>query len=289
MRTLLLGSTGLLGQAVAAEIRRRGWSLAEAARSGAAVALDIADPAALAETLEAERPEMVVNCAALVDLSACESDPDRAWRINARPLAFLADWSKRTGGRLVHVSTDHWFASGGPRAHDENEKVAFANEYARTKFAGEAFALSAPLALVLRTSIVGIRGWDNPSFAEWAISAIESGQPMTLFADAFTSSIDTGSFARAALDLAERGAAGLVNLAAREVYSKEDFVRALARHLGLELEGADTGSAAGLMPPRPTSLGLDVARAQAMLGYRLPDLEQVVAAVVDQHRERRTP
>ena len=286
MRMLLIGSTGLLGQAVAAEARERGWSLREAARSGAPISLDLSDAAALKKVLEAEEPDVVFNCAALTDVSACEANPERAWKINARPLSFLADWSKRSEKCLVHVSTDHWFTSGADSAHDEDAPVSFVNEYARTKYAGEAFALSAPQALVLRTSILGIRGWEKPTFAEWAISAVKARQPLTLFADAYTSSIDTGSFARAALDLLVKGRFGLLNLAAREVYSKEALVRGLARRLGYPADYAVSGSVKGLCPPRPACLGLDVRRAEADLDYRLPNLEEVLAAVAHQYRER---
>ena len=286
MRVLLLGSTGLLGQAVGEEIHRRGWVLRDAARHGATLELDIADEGALQAVLDAETPDLVFNCAALVDVQKCERDPGLAWRINARPLAFLADWAGRTGGRLIHVSTDHYWCEGEDRAHAEDEPVQLVNEYARTKYAGEALALSAPGALCLRTSIVGIRRWERPSFAEWAIQAVCEDSPATLFADAYTSSIDVGTFARAALDLAREPVTGLLNLAAREVYSKERFVREVANQLDRNLSRATVGSVQGMMPRRPGSLGLDVRRAEQALGRPLPRLEQVVASVLDQHRKR---
>lgn len=287
MKVLLLGSTGLLGQAIAAEWRRRGHTIREAARRDAPCALDIADDAALAATLAAEAPDIVVNGAALTDIDACERDPAAAWRINARPLAFLASWSKQTGGRLLHVSTDHYYADGGAAAHDEEAPVTLLNEYARTKYAGEAFALTAPQALVLRTSIVGIRGWEKPSFAEWAIDVVTNDRPATLFADAWSSSIDVGTFARAALDMVDAGASGRFNLAARDVYTKEAFLREIASQLGVTLTAAVPGSVAALATRRASNLGLDVNRAEQVLGYRLPTRAEVVSAVLRQHRERR--
>lgn len=286
MRVLLLGSTGLLGQAIGEEIHRRGWVLRDAARSGATIKLDIADEDALQATLDAEKPDLVFNCAALVDVHKCEEDPDLAWQTNARPLAFLAGWAGRTGGRLVHVSTDHYWCEGGDRPHAEHDPVELVNEYARTKYAGEALALSAPGVLCLRTSIVGIRGWERPSFAEWAIQAVYEDAPATLFTDAYTSSIDVDSFAEAALDLAGKPIGGLLNLAAGEVYSKERFVREVARQLDRKLSRATTGSVRGMVPRRPGSLGLDVRRAEQELGRHLPRLEEVVASVLEQHRKR---
>ena len=286
MRVLLLGSTGLLGQAVGEEIRQRGWVLRDAARNGASLKLDIADETALLTMLNAENPDLVFNCAALVDVQKCEDDPGLAWRTNARPLAFLAGWVRRNGRRLVHVSTDHYWCDGGDRAHAEDEPVDLVNEYARTKYAGEALALSGPGVLCLRTSIVGIRGWERASFAEWAIETVLQDAPATLFADAYSSSIDVDAFAGAALDLAQQPVTGLFNLAASEVYSKERFVREVATQLGRSLSRATVGSVDRMEPRRPASLGLDVRRAERVLDRELPRLREVVASVLEQHRKR---
>ncbi|MEQ8283359.1 MAG: sugar nucleotide-binding protein [Parvibaculum sp.] len=285
MKTLVLGSTGLLGQEMAREVRRRGHLLREAARCGATIALDIADDGALDAVLAAEAPDLVVNCAALTDIETCERDPLSAWRTNARPLAALALWSRRTGGRLIHISTDQYYSGGGAVAHDEKAPVSFFNEYARSKFAGEAFALTAANTLVLRTSIVGIRGWERPTFAEWAIDVAANDRPATVFSDAYTSSIDVIAFARAALDMVDARATGLFNLAAKEVYTKEDFVREIARQLGTPLTAATAGSVRTLDTRRADSLGLDVRRAETLLGNALPGLAQVVASVLRQYNE----
>ena len=128
MKVLVIGSTGLLGQAVSTEVRSRGWSLVTAARSGADRPLDIGDLAALDDCLGEVRPDLLFNCAALTDFAACEQDPGLAYRINARPLAVMAAWSLRTGGRLLQVSTDQYFVTGGATPHREDEQVELVNE-----------------------------------------------------------------------------------------------------------------------------------------------------------------
>lgn len=284
MKLLVLGSTGLLGQAIVREARARSCEIVTAARSGAEIRLDVTDELALDRALDVVRPDAVVNCAALTDIAECERDPGRAYAINARPLAFLACWSNGRERPLVQISTDHFFCNKGSRRHGEHDPVTFANEYARTKFAGERFALTAPMALVLRTNIVGVRGWEEPSFAEWAIRSIERGDPITLFDDAYVSSIDVQNCAAAALTLLDRGATGLLNLGSRNVFSKGDLIRALARHLGVEMHNSRAGSVRDLNPLRADSLGLNVSAAEEKLGHRLPDLEAVAASVVDQYR-----
>ena len=136
----------------------------------------------------------------MTDLAACEADPAAAYAVNARAVAILAESCRTHGCRLVQVSTDHYFTGDGAGLHDERSPVRFLNDYARSKFAGEAFALSLPNALVLRTNITGFRGWpDKPTFAEWSFTTITQGMPITLFDDSDTSTMDAHGFARALL------------------------------------------------------------------------------------------
>ena len=185
---------------------------------------------------------------------------------------------------MLHISTDQLYIDGADTAHDETAPVSLVNEYARTKYAGEALALTVPQALVLRTSIVGIRGWSRPTFAEWAIGVVERDEAANLFSDAYTSSIDVTAFCDAALDLLQIGTRGLYNLAAREVYSKEAFVREVAAQLGKPLTHAVAGSVKTMRTHRANCLGLSVQRAQDRLGYALPTLKDVVTSVLEQRR-----
>jgi dTDP-4-dehydrorhamnose reductase len=156
------------------------------------------------------------------------------------------------------------------------------NEYGRSKYAGEQFALTGTQSLVVRTNVTGFRGDPSrPTFVEWAIKEIESGRPMELFDDFFTSTIDAPSFASALLDIISLGHEGLINVASSEVASKEEFILALARAINAERPRYQTASISGLQPPRGGSLGLDVSKAEGLLGRRLPILQEVVEVLAE--------
>ena len=277
----------MLGQALLAEAGARDLRMSGAARKGADHACDLTEGGVAAALVASLRPKLVINAVALTDLNACESDPGLAYRVNARAVSLLAEACRAAGSRLLHVSTDHFFSGDGAAAHGEVAPVALVNEYARSKFAGEAFALALPGALVLRTNITGFRGWaGKPTFAEWLIGAIERDDEMTLFDDFWTSTLDARSFARAALDLAAAGTAGLLNVASRSIASKRMFAEALAGALGHTMTRAKAGSVAALPVRRAESAGLDVKVAQSILGRTLPDLGEVTAALVSEYKSR---
>jgi dTDP-4-dehydrorhamnose reductase len=278
---LVIGSTGTLGQALRRIAAARKIEAHGAARSGAEHTLDIADAEAITALCRAVSPELVVNCAAVTDLDICEQEPAMAYLVNTRAAGLVAAASAEIGARCVHVSSDHFFTGDSVMLHDEAAPVCLINEYARSKYAGEALALAVPGTLVIRTNLTGWRGWaGRATFLEWAVDALERREAITGFADFFTSTLDADTLANAILDLAAVDVTGLFNVAACEVTDKATFLRHLARELGLPAEGIRDGSVRRLATLRAESLGLDVRKAEAALGYRLPGVTDVIAALV---------
>jgi dTDP-4-dehydrorhamnose reductase len=267
---LVLGDTGLLGSAVLSAARGHGLTAWGASRRGE-VRLDIRDQAALSDTVATLRPSLIVNAAALVSIPACEADPGEAWAVNARPAAVLARAARAVGARVVHISTDHYFLGDGKKAHGEDAPVTLVNEYARSKYAAEALALTHADTLVVRTNMIGL----SASFGAWARDVIERDEAATLFEDSFVSILDIWTLSEAILDLGAGEAAGRLNVGSREVFSKADLVRALAAAMDRTLTRAVSGSVTDTDVPRPDSLGLDVRKAEALLGRRLPTLKAV--------------
>jgi dTDP-4-dehydrorhamnose reductase len=282
---LVLGATGLLGQTIVAEAKRRGIQALGAARKGTNFNVDLTNVAQVADLFARVSPTRVINAAAETNLDSCERDPGGAYLINARAVALIAEQCRTSGASLVHVSTDHFFTGEGPRAHAEDSAVTLVNEYARSKYAGEGFARILPGSLVIRTNITGFRGWSGqPTFAEWAVNAILNRHPLKLFDDFYTSTIDVGSFSRLLFQLLDTGAVGLINLASSTVSSKSDFVHELAAAFGIRLDWATVASVRDLATARAESAGLDVSKAEHLLGQPLPTLREVCNALVAQHR-----
>ena len=280
---LLLGCTGMLGQSMKNHLEDTGGNtIIGVARQGGDIQIDISDVKALCDLLHEVAPERVINCAALANIDECETDKYGAWATNARPLQVLADWSQMNKKPLMHISTDHFYSGDSSKPHKENDDVFLLHEYSKSKYASELFALKSDYALVIRTSIVGFRGWSKPTFFEWAWDVVEFDSEATLYSDAFTSSIDAYSFAELSLDLFLRGATGIYNVASREVYSKEDFIKELAKQRNKPLTRTISGSIKESSVKRGDSLGLAVNKAGKLLGVSMPSLKEVVARLIKQ-------
>ncbi len=150
MKVLLLGSHGQLGW----ELQRSLSVLGELSALGRAEA-DLGQPEALAHTVRALRPDVIVNAAAHTAVDKAESEPALAHAINAAAPGVLAREAASLGAWLLHYSTDYVFDGSGSRPWREDDTPAPLSVYGHTKLAGERdIAAHNPRHLVLRTSWV---------------------------------------------------------------------------------------------------------------------------------------
>lgn len=262
MKILILGATGMLGQALVPEGLKRGHEMVTKR-------VDLTDSPELIRHLHSENPDVVINAAAMTDLSACEEDPTLAHLVNVAPLetisAYMGEMNIRP--KLIQISSD--------------QAVEPLNQYALSKRLAE--EVCGEDALIVRTNIVGFRGHGRPTFAEWAIEVIENDLPVTLFNDYYTSSIDVWAFSDILFDLIERYPTiwGRINIASRNTSTKQEFIEALARRLKKWPSHSQSASIDSIQPRRPKYCGLDVTHVETLLGRMMPSMDEVVNAIVE--------
>ena len=224
MRCLVFGGTGMLGQAVVAEARARGW----AALGLSQLQADVTDGERLRGWADAFRPEVVVNCAAFTKVDACETESERAFAVNGDAVANAAAAAERAGARLVHVSTDYVFDGAAKEPYIEEAPTAPLSVYGRSKLAGEAHALASEKGLVVRTS--WLFGPGGPNFVATMVDLIEAWRvPLRVVNDQEGCPTYAPFLARALLDLACLGATGVVHYRNREPVSWYAFAVEIAR------------------------------------------------------------
>ena len=116
---------------------------------------DFSRPAALADTVRALRPDVIVNAAAHTAVDKAESEPAFAATLNAEAPRLLAAEAAALGAWLVHYSTDYVFDGSGDEPRDESAATGPLSVYGRTKLDGENhIRASGCKHLILRTSWV---------------------------------------------------------------------------------------------------------------------------------------
>jgi dTDP-4-dehydrorhamnose reductase len=233
------------------------------------------------------RPELVVNCAGFTQVDRCESEPGRAMAVNGDGVRNVLAAAGAVGARAVHVSTDYVFDGEGREPYREDAALAPRSAYGASKAAGERHARAAEGALVVRTS--WLFGPGGPNFVATMLSLVEAGRlPLRVVDDQVGCPTYAPYLAAAILDLAARGAAGVVHYCNRDAVSWCGFAREIVRLAAPAAEVVAVSTAEFPRPARrPSYSVLDVGRCEAILGRRVEPWLLGLAEYLN-HLRRRT-
>src|SRR5205809_1084998 len=160
MKIVILGVGGRLGAALLREYRDKfdvaGFNHRQ---------LNLSDLAAVREKLRNTRFDILINAAGFTKVDLCETQPDRAFLINAEAPRVVAEIYDEKNARLIHFSTDYVFGGERREPYTEEDQASPISVYGESKLAGENNVLAAKSQnLVVRVSWVF--GPDRPSFID---------------------------------------------------------------------------------------------------------------------------
>jgi dTDP-4-dehydrorhamnose reductase len=237
--------------------------------------------------LDEMQPEAIINCAALVNLDATESNPEPAWRLNAELPGWLAKECALREIRFMHISTDAVF-DGARGGYTEADLPNPLNAYARSKLAGEVAVFQGnPQAIVARVNFYGWSISGQRSLAEWFLTNLTAGHPIKGFTDIFFCPLLVNQLASLLLEMIEKPLAGLYHVVSRDSLSKYAFGVALARrfHLDESLISPASSQEAGFIARRSPNMTLRSDKLAAALGITLPDVASGIAQFYDLYTE----
>jgi len=265
----ITGAGGLIGSHLArsAAIFAPGWQVVALTRER----LELTDFEAVTRAFEAERPSLVIHCAALSRSATCQANPTLAELVNVAVTRHLSELAEAIP--FIFFSTDLVF-DGRKGGYVETDSCNPIGVYAETKARAEEIVLSNPPHTVIRTSLnTGTSPTGDKSFTEQMRLARERGTTLKLFTDEFRSPIPAAVTAQAVWELVHRNRPGLFHLAGSERLSRWEIGQLLAGHrpsLKANMERASIKDYTG--PPRPADTSLNCARIQALLSFPLPSL-----------------
>lgn len=296
MKILLAGASGLVGSAFARLAAEAGHEVVGIVGqySGELVGLtrrlplDLTDPAATARAVEAERPEVIVNAAAMSEPAACELDPTRSEAMNVTLPARLARLADRGGARLVHISSEQVFDGTQTAPYRVTDAPRPINLYGRQKVASERTVLAAAGArtaivrapLLMGDSAGGRRALHERLLADWA-----AGRTARLYVDEFRQPCTAANLARVLLELAGRPElTGVFHWAGAELVSRHALGLRVREHFALPegaapiaaTQRADVPDAARQRQP---CLALDLSPLGEQLKTRAETIEQQLATL----------
>ena len=219
MRVLITGAGGQLGKALQAT------APVNAEISAIDVDdVDLTDSAMLRARLAVEAPEIIINAAAYTAVDRAEEDEELALAINADAVAVMVEAMEKSGGKLVHVSTDFVFDGTSMRAYRPDDKRAPISAYGRTKAAGEDHVRDQDI--LVRTACVYAAGGAN--FVRTMIRLMNERDELGIVSDQVGAPTWATGLAQTIWGLIGKGATGTFHHSDAGEISWFDFAVAIA-------------------------------------------------------------
>jgi dTDP-4-dehydrorhamnose reductase len=198
LKVLITGGGGLVGRAVSVYC----------ASSGDRVfcydhqSLDITNLEQVKQTLQQDRPEAVINCAAWTDVDGCELDRERAFAANAAGPENLAKASREIDSAFITISTDYVFNGEKDGFYTQRDQPCPESIYGLSKLEGERRAqLAYARSIVVRTGFVFGSGGTN--FLSTVVERARRGEKLKAIRDAYGTPTYAPDLARRLRELAQ--------------------------------------------------------------------------------------
>lgn len=181
---LILGDKGLLGAELVDHFKRSDWCFVVGLSR---IQADITDEKTLVRAFSRYAPDIIINCAALINVEYCETHPFEAWKTNAFGPGAILHAARALGLRtsVIHPSSAYVFGNNRKRFREDDEVYPL-NTYGTSKLMGErlaeaeARAANIPL-FIIRTS--WLYGRFRPTFVDTIARALLDGVPFEAIAN----------------------------------------------------------------------------------------------------------
>ncbi len=156
MRILVTGVNGQLGHDVVEELEKLSVECLGCDKDD----FDITDKNNTLTFIEKYNPDGVIHCAAYTAVDKAEDDAEVCRKVNVDGSENIAFACKKTGAKMIYVSTDYVFGGDGSNPYEVTDEKNPQNVYGKTKLEGEEKVLSlCSESFVVRTSwVYGING-----------------------------------------------------------------------------------------------------------------------------------
>ena len=182
-KILVTGCNGQLGRAIRKEYAASDVEFinTDVVEGEGVVSLDITDVDAVLKLVRAEKPDVIINCAAHTNVDKCEEQWDLAYKINAIGPRNLSIAATEADAKMIHVSTDYVFEGNGTRPYTEFDAPNPVGAYGKTKLEGENFVKEfAKKHFILRTAwLYG----DGKNFVKTMLALAENHDELNVVCD----------------------------------------------------------------------------------------------------------
>jgi dTDP-4-dehydrorhamnose reductase len=287
MRIVIIGDKGQLGSELTriladgrSELGRIPDIYKDAEVIGADIdALDITNrDAVTAFATEHGRADLLINCAAMTNVDACESDPETAMRINAVGARNAAYMAALLACPIVHISTDYVFDGRAAKPYTEWDLPSPVSVYGKSKLLGERYVREArPESFIVRTAWLYGRTGNN--FVKTILKTAREKGILKVVDDQRGNPTNAADLAHHILKLGAGREYGIYHCTGAGECSWYDFAKEIIRLSGIPCEISPCTTEEFPRPaPRPAYSAMDNLMLRCTVGDEMRPWREALAA-----------
>ncbi|MGN1191974.1 MAG: dTDP-4-dehydrorhamnose reductase [Dorea sp.] len=246
--------------------------------------LDITETDEVLSFGEINRPDVIINCAAVTDTELCEKEPELAYRVNALGARNLSIVARKVGAKMVQLSTDDVFDGLSKKPYSEFDDTNPTTVYGRSKRAGENYVKEfTHKHFIIRSNWVYGEG---NNFVTRVLDAADQGKPLAVASDQFGSPTSAKDLARIILYLIRTNEYGTYHATCKGTCNRYEFANEILRIAGkkVDLKSVPT-SESDLSSVRPAYAVLDNFILRIIDVYEMPEWKTSLEEYMNERME----
>jgi len=291
MRIGITGASGMLGTALVSHLSKIHDIFATSRSRGIEGqniywnCFDLTDTILLNQWLMVTKPNIIIHCAAIVNIDACEDNFAIATKVHVEATEVIANYLDSNNGRLIYISTDSVFDGKKEDPYSEDDVPNPLNTYAKTKVEGEKVTLLTKYGLVLRVNIIGWTHESGSSLAEWMLRGLINNSTLNLFYDVCFSPLHVDKLSLIIECIIDNPIYGLYHCTSSDSISKYDFGIQMANEFRLSDSNINRVSIerSNFKADRPKNMALNSTKLADKLKCRVPSVIDSIVYIKDQY------
>lgn len=196
--------------------------------------VDITDAKEVMMFADMNRPHYIINCAGYTDVALCEENPEKAYKVNAIGARNLSAAARKSGARMIQLSTDDVFDGKSEVPYTEFDTPNPRTIYGKSKLAGESFVreLTTKHNIIRSSWIYG----NGQNYVKQVLDLAKDGQAIEAASDQISTPTSAKYIAKKILHLMEQEQDGIFHITCAGTCSRYEFAKEILRLAGMDNE-----------------------------------------------------
>ncbi len=299
---LITGSNGLLGQKLCQKLLSKNYYVIATSKGKDRMnfhhpnyiyeELDITNFDQLKNIFEKHLPKVIINTAAMTNVDVCELNTYDCFMQNTKSVEMMTTilktlQSENYTPHFIHLSTDFIF-DGTKKMLTEEDTPNPLSVYAHSKLEAEKIIQHSKLKkwAIARTILVygAAKDMSRYNIVLWVKNSLEQHKTISIVTDQYRTPTLAEDLADGCILIAEKETTGIFNIGGKDFMSIYELAFKVADFFHLDKSLIKPSLSTDIQQPakRPPITGLDISRAQKILGYNPHSFEEGLAIVAEQ-------